>query len=109
MTRLRRLTPTICAFHLGFSLVVLDGGPKAQLVHDGRRKRANRADATEQVNDTFLVVRETVGVETLPDGRVTGLALLVLVKQERSAKVGIKAKRKKAGWDFDYLLNIRSR
>ena len=25
MTRLRRLTPTICAFHLGFSLVGLEG------------------------------------------------------------------------------------
>ena len=25
-----------------------------------------------------------------------------LLKQERTAKVGIKAKRKKAGWDHDY-------
>ena len=33
---------------------------------------------------------------------------LNLLKQERSAKVGIKAKRKKAGWDFDYLLKVLS-
>ena len=29
-----------------------------------------------------------------------------LLKQERSAKVGVKAKRKKANWDFDYLLKV---
>ena len=33
---------------------------------------------------------------------------LNLLKQERSAKVGIKAKRKKAGWDFKYLLTVLS-
>ena len=33
---------------------------------------------------------------------------LNLLKQERSAKVGIKAKRKKAGWDFDYLTKVLS-
>ena len=33
---------------------------------------------------------------------------LNLLKQERTAKVGIKAKRKKAGWDFDYLLKVLS-
>ena len=33
---------------------------------------------------------------------------LNLLKQERSDKVGIKAKRKKAGWDFDYLLTVLS-
>ena len=33
---------------------------------------------------------------------------LNLLKQERSAKVDIKAKRKKAGWDFDYLLKVLS-
>ena len=31
-----------------------------------------------------------------------------LLKQEHTAKVGVKAKRKKAGWDFDYLLKIIS-
>ena len=31
---------------------------------------------------------------------------LNLLKQERTAKVGIKAKRKKAGWDHDYLLKV---
>ena len=31
-----------------------------------------------------------------------------LLKQERTAKVGIKAKRKKADWDFDYLLKVLS-
>ena len=34
---------------------------------------------------------------------------LNLLKQERSAKVGIKDKRKKAGWDFDYLLKVLSK
>ena len=29
-----------------------------------------------------------------------------LLKQERSAKVGVDAKRKKANWDFDYLLKV---
>ena len=33
---------------------------------------------------------------------------LNLLKQEQSAKVGIKAKRKKAGWDYDYLLRVLS-
>lgn len=33
---------------------------------------------------------------------------LNLLKQERSIKVGIKAKRKKAGWDFDYMLKVLS-
>ena len=33
---------------------------------------------------------------------------LNLLKQERSAKVGIKAKRKKAGWDFAYLTKVIS-
>ena len=27
-----------------------------------------------------------------------------MLKEETTAKVGIKAKRKKAGWDYDYLL-----
>jgi predicted transposase YbfD/YdcC len=31
---------------------------------------------------------------------------LQLLKQERSAKVGVKAKRLKAGWDEDYLLSV---
>ena len=31
-----------------------------------------------------------------------------LLKQERTAKVGIKAKRKKAGWDYPYLLKVLS-
>ena len=34
--------------------------------------------------------------------------VLDLLRQETSAKVGIKAKRKKAGWDYDYLLKIIS-
>ena len=29
-----------------------------------------------------------------------------MLKQETTAKVGIKAKRKKAGWDYDYLLKV---
>ena len=33
---------------------------------------------------------------------------LNLLKQERTTKVGIKAERKKAGWDFDYLLKFLS-
>ena len=33
---------------------------------------------------------------------------LNLLKQERTIKVGIKAKRKKAGWDFDYLIKVLS-
>ena len=39
---------------------------------------------------------------------VTRHLALNLLKQERSAKVGIKAKRKKAGWDYPYLLKILS-
>ena len=33
---------------------------------------------------------------------------LNLLKQGRTTKVGIKAKRKKAGWDYDYLLKVLS-
>ena len=33
---------------------------------------------------------------------------LNLLKQEQTAKVGIKAKRKKAGWDFSYMLKVLS-
>ena len=33
---------------------------------------------------------------------------LNLLKQERTARVGIKAKRKKAGWDYPYLLKVLS-
>ena len=29
-----------------------------------------------------------------------------LLKQETTAKAGVKAKRKKAGWDDDYLLKV---
>ena len=29
-----------------------------------------------------------------------------MLKQGKTAKVGIKAKRKKAGWDYDYLMKI---
>ena len=31
---------------------------------------------------------------------------LNLVKMEKSLKVGVAAKRKRAGWDMDYLLAI---
>ncbi len=31
---------------------------------------------------------------------------LALLKQEKTAKVGVKAKRRKAGWDENYLMNV---
>ena len=33
---------------------------------------------------------------------------LNLLKQEKSLKVGVKAKRKRAGWDNDYLMKVLS-
>ena len=39
---------------------------------------------------------------------VTRHLALNLLKGEQSVKVGIKAKRKKAAWDHDYLLTILS-
>ncbi len=37
--------------------------------------------------------------------RVRRLALMLL-KREKTAKVGVKARRKKVGWDRDYLLKV---
>ena len=57
-----------------------------------------------------VVTISEVGLDYLPDSpdhAVQDLALNLL-NQERSAKVGIKAKRKKAGWNFDYLMKVLS-
>lgn len=48
-------------------------------------------------------VRETKSAENLATLRHIGLNLL---KQEKSCKLGIKSKRKKAGWNEDYLLKV---
>jgi predicted transposase YbfD/YdcC len=48
-------------------------------------------------------VREARAAENLNMLRHIGLNLL---KQEKSCKLGIKSKRKKAGWDEDYLLKV---
>jgi len=52
----------------------------------------------------ILVLLVAVGAaENL--SRVRRIALMLL-KQERTAKVGIKCKRLKAGWDKAYLLRV---
>ena len=43
-----------------------------------------------------------------PDPAAARHWALNLLKQERTARVGIKAKRKKAGWDYPYLLKVLS-
>jgi predicted transposase YbfD/YdcC len=48
-------------------------------------------------------VREATAAENLATVRHIGLNLL---KQEKSCKLGIKGKRKKAGWDESYLLKV---
>ena len=48
-------------------------------------------------------VREPKSAENLATVRHIGLNLL---KQESSCKLGIKSKRKKAGWDNTYLLKL---
>lgn len=48
-------------------------------------------------------VREAKSAENLAMLRHIGLNLL---KQEKSCKLGIKSKRKKAGWNEDYLLKV---
>lgn len=48
-------------------------------------------------------VREARSAENLATIRHIGLNLL---KQEKSCKLGIKTKRKKAGWDERYLLKV---
>ena len=40
--------------------------------------------------------------------RSSGIWRVNMLKQETTAKVGIKAKRKKAGWDYEYLLKVLS-
>jgi hypothetical protein len=56
---------------------------------DEDRNRARMGDAQEN----FAMMRQVA---------------LNLVKQDRTAKVGMKCKRKMCGWDHDYLLNILS-
>ena len=46
---------------------------------------------------------EAKSAENLAMLRHIGLNLL---KQEKSCKLGIKSKRKKAGWNEDYLLKV---
>ncbi len=48
-------------------------------------------------------VREAKSAENLATVRHIGLNLL---KQEESCQLGIKSKRKKAGWDENYLLKV---
>ncbi len=48
-------------------------------------------------------VREATSAENLATLRHIGINLL---KQEKSCKRGIAGKRKKAGWDEDYLLKV---
>lgn len=48
-------------------------------------------------------IRKDFGAENFAILRHISLNLL---KHERSLKIGIKAKRLKAGWDLDYLLKV---
>ena len=48
-------------------------------------------------------VRSQNAAENLAIMRQVALNLL---KQEKKVKVGIKTKRKKCGWDHDYLLGV---
>ena len=48
-------------------------------------------------------IKEAKSAENLATIRHIGLNLL---KQERSCKLGIGSKRKKAGWDESYLLKV---
>ena len=57
-----------------------DVGEFGELVDDADGFDAYGADAFEEVDDVFLVVGETVGVEAFTDGRVSGFALFVLVE-----------------------------
>ena len=50
-------------------------------------------------------VRQGYGAENL--ARLRHIALNLL-KQDKTAKVGIKNKRLKAGWDMDYLMHLLS-
>jgi predicted transposase YbfD/YdcC len=56
---------------------------------DEDRNRARMGDAQEN----FAMMRQVA---------------LNLIKQDRTAKVGVKCKRKMCGWDHDYLLHILS-
>ena len=51
-----------------------------ELVDDSDRLDAYGAHALEEVDDSFLVVGESVGVEAFADGWVSGFALFVLVE-----------------------------
>ena len=52
----------------------------AHAVHYLHGRQADGADPTQQVDHSFLVVGKAVVVELLPDGRVPGFPLLVLVQ-----------------------------
>jgi len=52
----------------------------SQRLNDRDRPHAYRRYPHQQVNALFFVIRETVGVELLADGRVCGFLFFVLVE-----------------------------
>jgi IS1 family transposase len=75
--------------------------PAAQ--HKAITKHARKTNHIERFNEDACRIRKDKGAQTFSVLRHIAVNLL---RHERRHKRGIKARRKRAGWDQDYLLQV---